>query len=591
MEFLKIPKLFASTFYAIPDYQRDYEWTNTQNLTLLDDVLSLSDANEGNHFFGAIVTIPYENDNGMNKSIKFEEYDIVDEKNIKHVVDGQQRLTSFSVLAKAINDLIEETFSDDKSFVTKQSRKLEKIYFSTEFKGDNPAPCLILNGNTGDCYNSAILNVTSKKYKKNCKGAKRILAAYALFKEEISSKCEELQDDASKKKFYSDLVEILLNKVIIVEITCDASADAFQVFDSLNGKGLDLTAADRIKNIMMSWVPDNNKRIEIWDDFVEKVGDEYLASFFVSDFFYRKGRRISKNKLPDEFKVEYKQNAINNFDDFTQKLYENGEMYGQLRSSSTLNKLLNVALQDLKSLKMEQIYVMLYGAAIHYGISIITKSEFVNFVKELTKLVVRMQVCERNMNRLDSYFSRWITSMKTQNSLSEVTLEIRKEIKQIVTDEKFQQAFSEFAPNDNKISEYYLIQLEEYKRQTEKKDRNPVNKTGLSVEHVIPKTCSFSTWYGTDVPAEVADNLKTDIVEKLGNKVLLYGDDNSSAGNNTYEKKLNVYRAGKKDQSQGSPCDTFVLVKQLVDEFPDKFTHEEIDQRAKELARIAVKIW
>ncbi len=72
---------------------------------------------------------------------------------------------------------------------------------------------------------------------------------------------------------------------------------------------------------------------------------------------------------------------------------------------------------------------------------------------------------------------------------------------------------------------------------------------------------------------------------------MLYGDDNSSAGNNTYEKKLNVYRAGKKDQSQGSPCDTFVLVKQLVDEFPDKFTHEEIDQRAKELARIAVKIW
>ena len=46
MEFLKIPKLFASTFYAVPDYQRDYEWTNTQNLTLLDDVLSLSDANE-----------------------------------------------------------------------------------------------------------------------------------------------------------------------------------------------------------------------------------------------------------------------------------------------------------------------------------------------------------------------------------------------------------------------------------------------------------------------------------------------------------------------------------------------------------------
>ena len=219
MEFLKIPKLFASTFYAVPDYQRDYEWTNAQNTTLLDDVFALFDSSEGNHFFGAIVTIPYEKSNGCNKSIEFDEYGITDEKNIKHVVDGQQRLTSFSILAKAICDIIEENFGEDKSFVKNQSRKLEQIYFSNYFKGDSPAPYLILNGNTGACYNHEILKVTDQKFYKNFKGAKRVQEAYKFFKNEIPLKYNELYGDDSslKKKFYGDLVETLLNKVTIVD--------------------------------------------------------------------------------------------------------------------------------------------------------------------------------------------------------------------------------------------------------------------------------------------------------------------------------------------------------------------------------------
>lgn len=590
MEFLKIPKLFASTFYAVPDYQRDYEWTNVQNMTLLDDVFALVESNEGSHFFGAIVTIPYEKSNGLNKSIDFEEYDIVDEKNIKHVVDGQQRLTSFSILAKALDDLIAENFTDDNSFVTKQKRKLEKIYFSTEFKGDNPAPCLILNGNTGACYNSAVLNVTTQKFDKKLKGAKRILAAYNFFKTEIPAKYNDLDDDLSKRKFYADLVEVLLNKVIIVEISCDASADAFQVFDSLNGKGLDLTAADRIKNVLMSWTP-QDRRNQVWDDFAEKVGEDYLAGFFVSDFFYKRGRRISKNKLPDEFKDVYKECSQKDFDDFIQKLNDNGEIYGQLRSSSTSNKSLNVYLLDLKNLKMEQIYVMLFGAVLNYGIDVVEKKEYTDFVKELTKLVVRMQVCERNMNRLDVYFSRWIEAMKNQDSLAEVTNMVSEEIKTIVTDEKFQQSFSEFAPNDNKISEYYLIQLEEYLKRETKGDRTPVGRVDLSVEHIIPKACKFSDWYGGNIPSEIADTLKTDIIERIGNKALLYGDDNSSAKNNTYEKKVKVYLTGKMKQTQGHPYDTFVLIQNLVDDYPDKFTHEEVESRAKKMAEIVVKIW
>lgn len=107
MDFLRIGKIFAQDYYAVPDYQRDYEWTNSQNATLIDDVIQLArDSHSTNHFFGAIVTIPYENGTGINKSIDFNDYGIDAKQNVKHVVDGQQRLTSFSVLIRVLRDLI-----------------------------------------------------------------------------------------------------------------------------------------------------------------------------------------------------------------------------------------------------------------------------------------------------------------------------------------------------------------------------------------------------------------------------------------------------------------------------------------------------
>lgn len=58
MDFLRIGKIFAQDYYAVPDYQRDYEWTNSQNATLIDDVIQLArDSHSTNHFFGAIVAL------------------------------------------------------------------------------------------------------------------------------------------------------------------------------------------------------------------------------------------------------------------------------------------------------------------------------------------------------------------------------------------------------------------------------------------------------------------------------------------------------------------------------------------------------
>ena len=93
------------------------------------------------------------------------------------------------------------------------------------------------------------------------------------------------------------------------------------------------------------------------------------------------------------------------------------------------------------------------------------------------------------------------------------------------------------------------------------------------------------------IPDEYTDNIKETVIERIANKALIYRDDNSAASNNLYSEKLTVYKSGKMGQNQGTPYGTFELIKDIVDQYPNKFTHTEIEERAKILADYAVEVW
>ena len=596
MDFIRIGKLFSDEYFAVPDYQRDYEWTNAQIYTLLDDIMTIAmEQSSENHFFGAIVTIPYKEWNGQSKSIDFNDYNNFDINKVKHVVDGQQRLTTFSVLIKALMDVILEDEDLDDVSKDQLKRQLENLLFGGDYnENENPAPRLILNGNTGKCYNKAILNISDEHYNGVYRGAKRIKNTYSLITNEIKTRKQEFISNHlcnNSKDYYITLKNTITNKVTIVEVECDDSFNAFQVFDSLNGKGLDLTAADRIKNIFMSLSP-LGKGAQKWTSFESCVGSDYLASFIVSLFFHLKGKRVSKNKLPDEFRGQYKDQANSNFDSFYNELKEAGTIYGDLRKASTGNEKIDYILQDFSALGFEQVYVILFAAAYRYGRDIISSKDYVLFASALQKFIVRLQVCDKSMNKLDALFSKSIDQMRDYKSqLSQVTEEIISEMTSQISDSQFKTDFAAFAPKDRATSEFYLRHIEDYLRR-QRGQRTPVER-GITVEHIIPQTLDdLSDWYGKEsVPDEVAMDFEEVYIERLGNKMLLYGDDNSSANNNDYQSKLKVYINGKADQTNGTPYETFQMVKDVVDTYKDKFNHDEVNERAKTLAEYAVEIW
>lgn len=592
MDFVSISGILSqNTYFSIPDYQRDYDWTIAENSTLLDDIIQISKEREGTtHFFGAIVIIPYNETDGLTSAIKQSECGI-GVSQIKHVVDGQQRLASFSVLIAALRKLIiddttiSQSVKDDTANFT-----LASVLKGTSSNGKR-VPKLVLNGNTGKCYLNVVMgeNVT---YSKVYRGAKRLVAAYDYYCEELKKQAALFIEEnicSNTEEFYLKMFDAIWNRATFVPIECAASADAFQVFDSLNGKGLDLTAADRIKNIFMSWSP-TGEGVQKWNAFVSGVGEDYLTSYFISLFYYYEGKRVSKNKLPDQFKVLFKDAAKAEYDSFYEKMKDSGDLFGIIRTGKTENEKLDKLLKDFEALRFDQIYVLLFAVAFHYGKESVGTDEYYKLAKMLFSLVVRMQVCNMSMNKLDGVFANCILKMKT-SSISVITSSLAEKVNEI-SDERFKNDFVEFSPSDNKISRVYVRYLEDYARKENGGDRNPV-EVKVTVEHIIPENLtSLSDWYGEEnIPDEIRENFKDEVVQNIGNKAVLYADDNTSAGKKKYTEKIQVYKHGKAGQTEGVPENTFQLIKELLEDYPEKFTHEEVRLRAKRLAGYAVKIW
>ena len=592
--------LNQQTIYVIPDYQRDYSWKESEILTLLDDIFQLLEPDSEPHFIGAFVTVDYNPNESKGQAVNLKEkWPNLTDDDICNVVDGQQRLTTLLVFIKAIIILVNE----DKDLT--QPKQL--MYFSNfrRFTEAGPAneegqisTSLVLNKPTGIYFNN-ILTGLDDKCDKTKAGYKRLRVCLETCLDYLRMKRDEWKNDkpyVGVDNFYGELFKALSNKVLLVKIECDKSSNAFQVFDSLNGKGLNLTAADRIKNKLFSWNATDSGRTQSWNSIIAYVGDDRLVDFFSSLMFYKVRKRVSKNQLPSEFGKQYESEAMSSYTNFMRFLEDKAEVYGKIRTGQGVKEQkLKSLFVNLSRLSVNQIYNLLFAAVIHYNIDLENPSnkEFIDFTAACQKLVVRVQVCESPVNRLDNYFSAIITAMKLGNRLSEITDQVLSLInKKIADDDTFREKFKYFAPTKPSVSEFYLRNIENYLRQ-KRDNRSTLQPGEATVEHIIPQTASdLKIWYGSNpIPPEIQDDPSELLIERLGNKALLYGDDNSACGNKGLEYKRTVYLEGKRGANSGTPYGTFELIKEFIDNYETTFTDKEIDERQKWMADIAVKLW
>ncbi len=215
-----------NSFYQIPLYQRDYEWGLDEIEDLWNDILNAIE-NKADHFLGAFV---FKGEKG--KDTTFD------------VMDGQQRLITLTILLAAIRDNLDKLGE-------KKLAKGTQVSISNPDKNGNETYRLILNRSAGGYIEELVQKYEGSRNTLVPKSQeeKKIKKTYEVFYNKIKEKLSALSDISDKISFLKELKE-KIEAIYVIGIYVITEEDAYTIFEVLNDRGLELSVADLLKNLI-----------------------------------------------------------------------------------------------------------------------------------------------------------------------------------------------------------------------------------------------------------------------------------------------------------------------------------------------------
>ncbi|GAA8301701.1 DUF262 domain-containing protein [Helicobacter pylori] len=235
-------------YYQIPIYQRLYQWTEENCEKLLDDLFfNYEDDRESDYFCGSLVLILISED-----SKKAKTYDIV---------DGQQRLSTFILLAKVLAALYSERLTEEskdylqESLITRYGKKDRLNFSAVGFNSKKNFQYALTS------FNDVPISNNKNNYLKNAICLKNYLRK------------KEIED-------INDFIDWLYCNVVFVTITCPDADKALRIFNVLNARGLALNATDIFKGELLKELAkeeDQKKLVSRWNALSQKCSDNDLT--------------------------------------------------------------------------------------------------------------------------------------------------------------------------------------------------------------------------------------------------------------------------------------------------------------------------
>ena len=526
----KIKDLFseAKTFFAIPVYQRDYNWQEKHCKQLFEDILNVGkDIDITSHFIGSIVYI-HEGVYGIG------------EKEF-YVIDGQQRMITITLLHIVLYHRLKESKEE-------YADELYELYLVNKFsKRDIKLKLLPPEEN---------LNILNKILEENWEELeeyqdRNIVKNYKFFKEIISN-------------YSNEEIEYLLaglDKVIYVDIALEKDKDDPQrIFESLNSTGLDLSQGDLIRNYILMdlerekqnlvyknlWLPiENNCKISLGNEIKNYVSD------FIRDYLTLKNGKIpSKPKVFEEFKEFYNKNNDEQLEDIKNFSEEYSHI---IKPNTEKDKEIRKELENLKVLDQTVINTFLIGILRDYRENKIIKNEILEILKLLQSYIWRRFITEKPSNALNKIFQgmyfRISKDQKYYKSLEESLLN-----QDFPTDDELKEALkTKNVYKDKEKLRYVFKELENYNHN----ELIDFENEKITIEHIFPQkpNKSWKEKY-SDYELEEMKTFKDTISNltltgsnaNLGNKSFLekrnddiHGYKNSKLYLNKYLGKLNEW--------------------------------------------------
>ncbi|GAA9860173.1 DUF262 domain-containing protein [Helicobacter pylori] len=554
--------------YQIPDYQRPYQWTEENCEKLLDDLFfSYECYTESDYFCGSLVLIATDKDRMTNA----ETYDIV---------DGQQRLSTFILLAKVLVTLYHNLNKTSRDFLEKSlgdldGEKRKRLDFNT------------IGSNAKKDFQNA-LKFFDDLDANNGKDSTRVKNNY--LKNAICLKNYLREKEIENINAF---IIWLYSKVIFIKTTCPNISMALRIFSVLNARGLPLHAIDVFKvellkklakekdqeefvsrwNALRQKCSENESKFpKIKENKREKNATETLFSWYLTYLNPVTGAKSMEERLADQFEkldktpLEYLK-SVEDFYNAYCKILEMPDRYAHLLSyvatdswrvilcTSLLHGYNNQEIEDLKEL--------------------------------LVKFYYQNWVAGKTRSQIGQTCYNIIKDLKEKKSIKE---NIKSIIKEYLDENKIMKTFNESLRDnlDKKLStknswvKPILILVEYFMSDDDCPKRIQMDEN-LHIEHILPKKPNLSSQWAKDFNNEER-KLYT---HSLANLTLLGGEKNTTASNRDFKDKKKIYMGEEIKLNKKKPFKVMTCYKMTIDVAQyAEWTPKNLEKRKEELIEI-----
>jgi len=541
LSIIKEPKQFV-----IPIYQRTYSWQSKQCVQMLKDIKAASDATQG-HFIGSIV---YFQPN-IHTIAEIHQY---------MVIDGQQRLTTITLLIAALVKFIIENPETD---IGTTAKKLKNYYlFNAEEESDLYYK-LLLTKRDKESLKCLLSNRPRPE-----KSSTRILENFEYFYKQLTTK--------NAATVYQGL-----QKLIVVDVALERDKDNPQlIFESLNSTGLNLSQADLIRNyILMGQESEFQKELyeKYWFPMEQSFGENITSlPWFMRDYLTMKMGAIPNiAAVYDTFKNYYAEHKEDlGVEGVVKDLFRYSQFYVALALRKEKDKAFLPVFKAIGKLRMDTSYPFLLAVYGDYENDTINKEELLEVLNYAKNYVFRRAICGIPTNSLNKTFATFYKRVKRETYVESVKAAflLMDGYRRYPDDAEFEREIKIKDVYNFRSRNYLLESLENYKR------KEPVNAENYTIEHILPQNDNVSPEWQADLGEKYKD-IKDKYLHSLGNLSLT-----------AYNSELSDHPFQTKKTIKGGFNNSPLFLNESV-RSADTWNESAINHRATVLAERGMKVW
>ena len=576
--------------FSVPDFQRNYSWTDVEVRQFWQDLEAVLEGQSSDHFMGPIVAL--ESVSGRTP-----------------LIDGQQRITTLVILASVVRDYLMIDLENPTIEIAGASFFISQNFLKILFVNDMTTSRLQSNYQIGRIFEDYIVrnpNTPERKYfdsrptmltKKEQRLSKNLESAQALLRSLTKTWIEQHSASEDKKRAIQKLYEVTSNKIQFLYIEVGNEEDAFTIFETLNDRGLKLSASDLIKSYLLRRIIEQNPStdraeiIENWEKIPAYLENYDISSFLRHYLLTQEEVPVQKKKIFTLLKFDVEDNARQNPKSAKNKLDElinSAFHYGRLLGTESISEDSPEIQRRLGLLEMVgDSYRVFLLRVLQLGY---TDDDFLLAIKSAEKIAFRWAICGENAQQLETKFQNYAHELLPGN-IDNLKKVCTKLIMDSPSDEAFSAAFTTRSSRDTRMQAYVMRSLCYGITGSDV----TTSRYEVSVEHIAPQNPlpeSAAEWYEMVGPIETVGDGATydDYVYRWGNITILEKKLNSSVGQNVWKVK----RDGKPGSEampkfKGYRASNIEVTKHLL--ITECWTAALIDRRSEWIASQALIYW